>query len=183
MIIDVRVQLLSSALPLRCAYLFTGSAVPVRVASVPAVLDGRRVTGVVVSVTNADGVTLSVPCELRDGDWYTLLSAANFAHYGFVRNGQKVYVQLGDDTQLLGVGDVEIIQAQSEAAPGSANTFYAVKGSDCYIKSVVVNGMQHYVKQTVMFDPEIGWGADWSGDYILDDSGEFIEVVNQEGEG
>jgi Mn-containing catalase len=56
---------------------------------------------------------------------------------------------------------------------------YVVKGSDVYLKSEVVAEVQHYVKQVMSYDPEIGWGADWTGDYILAD-GEFIPVNAEE---
>ncbi len=55
---------------------------------------------------------------------------------------------------------------------GTAEEYYRI-GSDLYFKSYSKGGVQHYVKQTMSHDEEIGWGADWTGDYILVD-GEFV---------
>ena len=56
---------------------------------------------------------------------------------------------------------------------------FTKKGADTYIKSKVVNGVQHYCLQTMQYDDEMkAWGAIWSGDYILNDQGQFDEVLN-----
>ena len=53
-----------------------------------------------------------------------------------------------------------------------------VKGSDVYVKSSVVGGVQHYVRQSMVYDEEMAaWGAEWVGDYVLE-GGEFREVAH-----
>lgn len=48
------------------------------------------------------------------------------------------------------------------------------KGDVLYVRSKVVDGVQHYVAQTMTYDEDMkAWGADWTGDYVLVD-GSFI---------
>ena len=58
---------------------------------------------------------------------------------------------------------------------GADTSGFARKGDVLYVRSKVVDGVQHYVAQTMTYDDEMGaWGADWSGDYVLSSDGSFI---------
>ena len=52
---------------------------------------------------------------------------------------------------------------------------YVVKGEDIYLKSRLVDGVQHFVKMAMEYDEDIGWGATWGGDYILE-GGNYVAV-------
>lgn len=47
-----------------------------------------------------------------------------------------------------------------------------------YFKSYSRDGVQHYVRQVMSYDEEIGWGADWVGDYVIVD-GKFVEFKGE----
>ena len=76
----------------------------------------------------------------------------------------------------VGVADLNIKAASADATAGTPSNMVMVKGGDFYCKSKMVGGVQHYVKQVISHDPEIGWGADWTGDYVLGSDGQFVEV-------
>jgi len=78
----------------------------------------------------------------------------------------------------IGVADMEIKAASANASPGSPGDMVMIKGTDIYFPfGEPVEGVQHYVKQKVVYDPEIGYGAEWVGDYILGSDGQFVEVT------
>lgn len=174
--LDLMNQMANAGHPLACAAVWTGSALPVAI-RMPTKVGGADVTGVKVYATNADGVELSAVCELVKGVWRTLFSASGFTNYGFVTNGFRVEVTLaaGDVTSSIRyVGDLEVKKETADARPGLPSSFYVVKGDKMYLRSQIVNGVQHYVEQAMEFDPDIGWGANWTGDYILDADGNFV---------
>lgn len=177
--VSLKEQVQNAALPLNCVRVFTGSALPLIVRDVPDVLCGARVAGVKVRVTNADGAPIEAPCERgAPSQWFVLLAAKNFMRYGFVSNGVRVALTLEADGEthetVLGVGDFEVIAANADAAPGVAGASYVTKGGDLYVRSETRDGVQHYVKQTMEFVTGMGWGANWTGDYILTADGEFV---------
>ena len=48
--------------------------------------------------------------------------------------------------------------------------------SGVYLPSNFINGVQHYAKQTLVWSDKMNaWGAEWSGDYIIED-GTYKEV-------
>ena len=163
--------------PVRC---FTSSALLVELAEIPEALGDGKVSSVTVTVVNADGMPATAPA-VKNGDlWTVLFAGTNFPTYGFTERGIRVHATIsrGDNTayqMVLGLGNLEIVRGDANAEPGNPMHAYVVKGSDVYCKSEVVAEVQHYVKQVMSKNPEIGWGADWIGDYILAD-GEFIPV-------
>lgn len=162
--------------------IYTGSALPLEITGIPATMAGGTVRGVDVTVTNADGIPATGSANPVGGVWMVLFAASNFASYGDVTAGVKIdaTVERADGstaTVTVGVADLRIKAASANATPGTPANHYALKGGDLYIKTQLVEGVQHYTKQTMAHDPEIGWGAEWSGDYILDSSGNFVEVT------
>ena len=184
MVVDLKDNFINPALPLKCGVAFTGSALPIILFGVPASYAGRAVAGMRVKATNADGIELTADCTRNVCEWYALLAATNFTNYGFISKGFKIEVRLGPvadggsyDYVTIGCGDLEVLATSASATPGTPATHYVEKGGDLYLKTQLVEGVQHYTKQTMVHDPEIGWGAEWSGDYILDSSGNFVEVT------
>lgn len=184
MVVDLKDNFVNPALPLKCAFAHTGSALPVILFGAPAAYAGRAVVGMKVTVTNADGIELTADCAHGTFTWNALFAAANFTNYGFVSKGFKVEVRLRPvadggsyDYVTIGCGDLEVLATSASATPGTPGAHYVEKGGDLYLKTQLVESIQHYTKQSMVFDPEIGWGAEWSGDYILDSSGNFVEVT------
>lgn len=167
--------------PLRPESTFTGSAYTASIDGLAATLDGFLVTGVRVQVTNADGAPFTADAKLIDGVWSCTFSESCFVNYGFVAKGLKIVVTGRDSsgvtrTWTRGVGDFEVCADSASAVPGDPSSAFVVKGGDVYLKSEIVGEVQHYVKQTMVFDEEMdAWGANWSGDYILA-GGEFIDA-------
>lgn len=179
--IKIRPNLCNPGIPLKGLQHFTGSALPIEIPDAPAWRAGRKVTGVIVTVTNADGVECVAECDSGATGWTCLFSAACFANYGFVSGGVKVDLVMGGDSETVAMGDIDIMRAAASASPGVPDSFVAQKGGDIYCKTRVVDGVQHYAKQTISFDAEMGaYGAEWSGDYILDASGNFVDVTNED---
>lgn len=179
MVIDIRDQVYRrSTLPLKCGEVFCGSSLPVAVIGVPGRRGGQRVTGVKVEIVNAAGMPVEADCFKRRGIYRCLFSAANFVVYGFVSKGMRVKLALEDgEIETVGVGDFEVKASGADSVQGDPSVRYVAKGSDIYLPSSVDNyGVQHYVKQTMVHDPDIGWGAIWDGDYVLSAEGEFVAV-------
>lgn len=180
MVVNIRDQVCSrSTLPLKCGEVYSGSPLPIAVIGVPRLRGGLLVTGVTVEVVNAAGVPVEASCDCRRGIYRTLFSAANFAVYGFISKGLRVKLVLENgEIETIGVGDFEVKASGADAVKGDASAQYVKKGGDVYLPSTVDDaGVQHYVKQTMAYDAEIGWGAIWGGDYILSVEGEFVSVV------
>jgi hypothetical protein len=177
MVIDLRYNTKKTALPLKCGTVFSGSALPVTLIGVPESRGGLRVCGVRVRVTNAAGMPVTAECFIQRGLWRCRFSAANFAVYGFISQGMSVELMLEDDEiETVGVGDFEVVAANASAVKGEIDGVFVSKGADVYLKSEVVDGVQHYLKQEMVHDPDIGWGATWVGDYVLTAEGEYVEV-------
>lgn len=158
---------------------FTSSALPLEFVDIPGEICGAAVVAVAVTVTNADGVAATAPCEHADGVWRVIFAASCFEHYGYVESGVSVALTLRDGSgnerrMVLAVGDLEVKRSSPSAAPGDPGKSYQIKGEDIYVKTRVIDGVQHYARQEMSYDAEMGaWGADWLGDYILVD-GEFV---------
>jgi hypothetical protein len=178
MVIDLRFNTKKTALPLKCGTVFSGSALPVTLIGVPESRGGLRVCGVRVRVTNAAGMPVTAECFIQRGLWRCRFSAANFAVYGFISQGMSVELVLDDgEIETVGVGDFEVVAANASAVKGEIDGVFMTKGADVYHKSEVVDGVQHYLKQKMVHDPDIGWGATWIGDYVLTAEGNFVEVA------
>lgn len=164
---------------------FTGSSLFLELCGIPPKIGGCDVASVDVSIVNADGAPITGTAERADVIWRILFASSNFATFGNIKNGAKVTAELvrADGTRFattLGVGNVEIVKGDPSAEPGDPSRAFVVKGDDVYLKSEIVEGVQHYVKQEMEYDPEIGWGANWTGDYVLVD-GEFVPANTEEG--
>lgn len=169
-------------LPVMPVGIYTGSALPLEIVGIPAMMAGGVVSGVSVTVTNADGIPVTGAAAAVGGTWMILFAASNFANYGDVMAGIRIdaTVERGDGTTAVvtvGVADLNIKAASADATPGTPSNMVMVKGGDIYCKSQMVGGVQHYVKQVISHDPEIGWGADWTGDYVLGSDGQYVEVT------
>ena len=163
---------------------FTGSSLFLELCGIPPKIGGCDVVSVGVTIVNADGAPITGTAERDGAIWRILFASSNFAAFGNIKNGAKVSSELlrADGTRFattLGVGNVEIVKGDPSAEPGNPSRAFVVKGDDVYLKSEVVEGVQHYVEQVMENNPEIGWGANWIGDYILD-NGEFVPT-NAEG--
>lgn len=185
--IYLRDQLANPAYPPKCVYVKTGSALPVEFCDLPCFHNGLRVIGVKVSITNANGISVEAPCEKRGARWFVQFAASNFTNYGFVYKGFKVTLELKDDESDRGweyvaaTGDIDISAASATALPGNRGNFFMTKDGELFVRSHVVEGVPHFVKQEMVFDPNplLGWGAKWTGDYILSNTGDYIPA-NQE---
>lgn len=179
MVIDLRYNTKKTVYPLKCGSVFSGSALPVTVMGVPEMRGGLKVVGVRVRVTNAAGMPVTAECFIQRGLWRCRFSAANFAVYGFISQGMSVELVLDDgEIETVGVGDFEVVAANASAVKGEPSGVFMTKGADVYFKSSVdEDGVQHYLKQEMVNDPDIGWGAVWTGDYILSAEGEYVEVA------
>lgn len=164
---------------------FTDSAMLLHMCGIPAKIGGCDVVSVFVTIVNADGAPITGSAERAGATWRILFAASNFESFGVVENGAKVEARLkrADGTEFvttIGVGNVEIVKGDPSAEPGDPTKAFVLKGDDVYLKSENVEGVQHYVRQSMEYDSEIGWGANWTGDYILVD-GEFVPANTEEG--
>lgn len=173
-------QLENPNVPLKCGAVRAGSSLPVEVIGMPSYVGGALVKGVRVEVTNADGVEIEAPCKRCGSFWVTLFSSTNFERYGFISGGLRVVIDLedGDGAQefVLGVGDFEVQPASVQTEPGDPTAVFVKKGDRAFERSRVVDGVQHYVERTLEYVEGMGWGANWTGDFILDRHGNFIEA-------
>ena len=181
MIVDLSAQVREDpALVVPSVRVYTGAPLPLVVAGLPPRLGGVPVASVVVTVVNADGVALAVPfARASDGRRaFGSIAASHFARYGKVTRGFAVAcldasgVVLGEwrrtlDVQPGGVG----------VEPGDASRTFQEKGGDQFIKTEIVEGVQHYAKIELARDPRVNsYLARYTGDYILVD-GTFQEIV------
>lgn len=168
-------------LPVMPVKVNTGSALALELVGVPRRHAGGEVSGVSVVVTNANGEPLSAVCAKVGDAWCVIFAASGFAEYGFVRRGFCAVVEIrraDDSTASLTIcGDFEVVSASAAAQPGNPSSAYQVSGGDVYLKSAVVADVQHYVKQSMVYDARVGWGATWGGDYIKTADGTFVEFT------
>lgn len=185
MIIDLMKQAMNARIPLNCTAVYNSSSLAIEVTHLRMFADLGALRKVEVIVVNADGLKLTAEAkkvERTNGDAYTCTFAStNFEHYGFVVRGVKIVLTISpsDDEEELkyiaGVGDFEVMQASADATAGNPGASgYEARGEDVYLRTEVVDGVQHYTKQVMVYDAAIGWGATWEGDYILTD-GEFVK--------
>lgn len=167
--------------PLCPVHVLTGSALPVDVTGVPSRRAGADVVGVKLSVTNADGVVIEVPLEqYADNVWRGILGASNFATYGTVECGVVISLEFAEvgatHTEKIAVGDIEILKGSATAQPGDPTASYQTLGGDQYLKSEVIDGVQHYKRVEIAYDTDMeDWGFNLTGDYVLSGSS-FVAV-------
>ena len=179
-IIDVSDNInLSLTLPLRQVGVYTGSAAPIGICGIPAAFIGAPVSDVSLTLTNADGTAMTVPCVKSGNFWTALFAPSFFAAYGFISRGVKVVasVREGDATRtvIVGVGDLDIQPDTADVRRGDPDKTVQCKGDDIYLKTQIIDGVQHYKRMALVYDERVGWAFDRIGDYILVD-GEFREV-------
>jgi hypothetical protein len=165
----------------------SASAVTLLISNVPSRADGVNVSEVEVKAVNTKGEVCAIIAGKVGGSYVATLPAAFFAEAGIITSGLVIIARgkdvLGAVAQwILGVGDIDIVALNTGAVPLpeeiNINDF-SKKGADVYVKSRIVAGVQHYCLQTIKYDEEMrAWGAVWSGDYILNDQGQFEEVLN-----
>lgn len=158
----------------------TGSALPLEL-KIPETLAGGCVESVEVTIVNADGESVRGAAVKSGSEWFITFAPTCFNTYGVVRFGFKATAFVArPDGALAGVsvvGDLEITQASASAQPGDPSAVYQEAGGDVYKKSYVdESGEQHYVLEVLVHDPDIGWGLDWTGDYIKV-GGEFVAYI------
>lgn len=179
-IIDVTDNIrLSLLIPLRRVGVYTGSSVLIGIKGMPDEFAGLRILGVKLSLTNADGASLSVDCEQKERLWTAMFASSFCSAYGHVSNGVKVEASVDDGEHVhqivIGVGDFDIDASSADARRGDPGRAVQGKGDDVYIKTVKVEGVQHFKRLESVHNDRIGWGFDLVGDFILVD-GEFVEV-------
>lgn len=181
MIVDVAEQVREdpalAAPPVRT---YTGAPLPIVVAGLPPRLGGVPVASVVVTVVNADGVSLAVPfVRASDGRRaFGSFAASHFVRYGNVTRGFAVACL---DAQGARLGEwrrnLEVMPGGVGVEPGDTGRTYQEKGGDQFIKTEIVEGVQHYAKIELARDPRVNsYLARYTGDYILVD-GTFQEIV------
>lgn len=183
--LDLTMQNFDHTLPPMPAKAWTGSALPVTLTGIDPSQGDGTVEAVSVEIVNADGVPFRAPCVASGEAWQTAFVAACFARYGFVRRGLRVDVTFrrGDGSSVVttfAIANLIIESASPDAEPGGGggggSTACVRKGDDVYLKSTVVDGVQHYIRQQMVYSEEMAaWGAEWVGDYVLE-GGEFVEV-------
>lgn len=159
---------------------YSGSSVLAELVDIPEELGGGTVSAVSVTLTTPDGMSITAPAEKVGSEWHVLFAASNFTCYGTTRRGFKAVAIIVRDNgttfpYTLGIGNIRIDAGTPDAQPGDPSKGYVVKGDDVYLKSEIVEGVQHYVRQSMEYDSEIGWGANWTGDYVLV-NGEFVNL-------
>jgi hypothetical protein len=176
MTIDLKNNLAYSvALPVGPVRVFTASVLSIEIANVPASRHGKTVASVEVAVTNADGISASAAATKIGSSHYVRFAASLFTTYGEVENGVAVFLVFADDTrERVASALLRVLAASADTKPGDPSKSLVAKGDEVYVKSRLVEGVQHYVKQVMTYDPDMeAWGADWTGDFILVD-GQFV---------
>lgn len=178
MLIDVSMQLAAgSGVRVPSLQHFAGSALALEIRGVPAALAGDDVAAVSATLVNADGEPMTAEAaRLADGVWGVTFPAAHFSSYGHIGRGLRISVTTASGAVVFAIRDFDVAASSSATPEGDTTRSFARKGDDIYLKTVVVDGVQHYTKQTVVYNERLrSYAADWTGDYILV-NGEFQEV-------
>lgn len=159
-----------------------GSARTIGVIGLAPKVPGIKVVGCQIRITNADGVALAKTCKLERGVWVVTFPASHFQNFGTVKNGVVVFAVGEDengDSQLWieRVGDLRVSPIDSSSTPGGET----VVPADIYHKSEVVDGVQHYKKEILVYsERQRAWGSEYVGDYVFI-GGHYVEVTGGEG--
>jgi hypothetical protein len=178
MTIDLKNNLAYSvALPVGPVRMFANSVLTLEVANAPATRNGKSVAAVEVAVTNADGVKNAANATKIGSSHFVRFAASCFAAYGEIENGVAVTLVYADESrETVAAGSLRIAAADASTKPGDPTKSLVAKGDEVFVKSRVVDGVQHFVKQVMSYDADMeAWGADWTGDYVLED-GDFVAV-------
>ena len=159
-----------------------GSPLTLGVVGLPKSALGVKITGCRIRVTNADGVAVSKDCVFADGAWCATFPASHFQGYGAVKRGVIVFAVGKDETGadqlwIERVGDVRIDAVDASSRPGTPSV---QPGGDVYIKSEVVDGVQHFKREVLAYSArQNAWGAEYVGDYVII-GGEFVPFTTGE---
>jgi hypothetical protein len=180
MVIDLRLQAKGGeAMPLMPVKVYTASALPITLVGLPERIGSGSVAEVTITVVNADGLPITAPAVRDERGWSALFAASNFATYGRTRCGFKVVVTVVDGAArfdvVYAVADFMVVCSSDEAKPGEKNAGFLRKGDDVFLPTGEVDGVMRYVKQVMVYDGRVGWGASWEGDYVLQ-GGEFVKL-------
>ena len=178
MLIDISMQLAAgSGIRVPSVQHLAGSAFALEIHGVPAAIAGDNVEAVSATVVNADGEIMTAPAAKIAGDvWAVTLPASHFSSYGRVGNGLRISITLASGAVVFVIRDFEVAASSSGTPEGDATRSLARKGDDIYVKTSVVDGVQHFARQIVVYNERLqSYAADWTGDYILV-NGEFQEV-------
>lgn len=180
MIIDISHQAtFDSTLQLLPVKINTGSALSLDIFGVPKYLAGKPVLSVTVTITNPDAVTASAAADKLGSFWSVKFAASLFTSYGEVLRGLKISATTADATTILALADFVVVAATPDAAAGSPGAHYQSKGGDIYIKSEVIDDIQHYKRLSIAYSSRLGtWGFnDPEGDYVLSANGDFVPAT------
>lgn len=177
----VEIDIENPTRPLPRQSVFAGSAFTAAAVGIPSVVDGFAVVSARAVVVNADGAEFTAElAEGSDGVRRATFKGELFERSGFVGRGFRVEAVGERDGALrswiLGVCDFEVVAATPRTEAGDPSAAFVTKGGDVFLKSRVVDGAQHYVRQAMVWDEDMeAWGAEWVGDYVLE-GGEFKEA-------
>lgn len=167
-------------LPLRPVGIWTGSALPMELVNIPEEYAGGEITAVTVGVTNADGLDVTGEATRNADDptqWDILFAGSNFPRYGSVDFGVRITATVATDEAsyevIVAVGEFVISQATADAEAGDPVNGCVRKGDDQYLKTNIIDNIQHYARVHMENNATLGWVVASSGDYILNTSGEF----------
>ena len=163
--------------PIGPVRVWTCSLLSLELRGIPRARHGVAIERVDVTITNADGLAFKGTASRLASIYYVRFSADDFARYGEVANGVAISLVYADGSvEQIAAGQLIVVANSANAKPGDPTAAYVQKGDDLYVRTSVIEGVQHYCKQTMTYDSEMeAWGADWTGDYILVD-GEFVEA-------
>ena len=124
LLIDVALTAGHGGRPLIDSWIYTGSDIVFCVQGVPRSICGMTIRSVSVTITNADGVAVTVIGTLTDDGWVGRFPASHFERFGSVVRGVCVR-GLGrfggeDSTIVLGIGGLHIKPGTAEVQPGAA---------------------------------------------------------------
>ena len=161
-------------------WLWAGSTNLVEVVGVPRRVAGMTVSGIAIELTNADGAVDVFVAEYIGGVWCARVPASFLATYGIVSGGVvlKILGEWNGEREAVTVaqGSLCIRQSSADILPGNPTAAFVRRGDDVYKAADVVDGVQHYKLEKLVYSEEMGdWGLTWSGDYVLE-NGVFVEV-------
>lgn len=155
---------------------YTGIALPLEAMDVPSRFGGEEVLSVSFVVVNADGVRVTAPASLKSGVWGATIAAKSFPTYGFIPRGVAVVLVTPNGSTVAAYADLEIYPDGQDVEPGSGPSSSPTLGADQYLKSEIVDGVQHYKRVEIRYDEDMAdWGFVLVGDFVLE-SNEMVEV-------
>ena len=130
---------------------------------------GVTITGCQIRITNADGDPLTKVCKFSRGVWVATFPASHFQNFGTVKKGVLVMAVGIDENDveqvwIERVGDLRVEAIDASSTPGGET----VTPKDVYIKSEIIDGVQHYKMEVLAYsERQHAWGAEYVGDYVF----------------